>query len=516
MKKNKKQTSIKTIIAIPLILIIIFLTLPIIFQENNPTSNKLNKQQKALPLKTQNPFTHYFNLFKQFYAPKSKQGQNKKFTKLNNSLIANAKTQKNTKKNLPINQEEVKTQKQTEERNNYYTQENGNPPSSYQVNRTFEEPFVKQEPFEDFLMEGLYETSQLDPFEKKQTARKNVFDILTPPVFAFLPSANQKENSLTQNSPLLKQANSRESKTIIFNDNSSVNRVSSSAGNYLNGLFSPFSKNSTAGIDKLDISGLPFETQSNLVASKLNTIHNQNSYGRDNSSNSQDSQNGREKPRPPLPPKDTFDPTKWEPEVNTSCDTEKILNSEQQNNLAKQPVKIDTCDPDISKKLAKVNEKIQKEHQFLIVSGRYKGKIMIPTTLSLPEKVLTSIASDEEGIFTLNLPKELRGKQFSKNTEKTEFNFVSALKPEVFEKLMKDEKTILLSVDTLDLSRHPQNTILIQSGEIETYLGADKIIKDINNFPAKQAEIKKMLKQKETEDKKQKAQDLQDKINSAI
>ncbi|MBQ4493244.1 MAG: hypothetical protein II972_01385 [Elusimicrobiaceae bacterium] len=513
MEKNKKQTSIKAIMAIFVILIIVFLALPIIFQEEKTALDKLNKQQKALPLKTQNPFTHYFNLFKQFYTPK-----NKEFKKLNNSLLAKkeADTIKNTQQNTyPAVSVASAGQTQPQQENNYYEENKNYSAQPYIEPEQKEDTFVPQEPFEDFLVEGLYETSQLAPIETKLLARKKVFDILTPKPFTLLPSTKEIEKTLTNSSPLQVKTNAQESKTILFNDNSNTNKISTAAGNYINGIFSPFSKNNSATMGKIDINGLPFETQSTLVASRLNTIHHQNSSGKNNNS-SQGSQNNGENPKPPLPPKDTFDPTKWETEVNTSCDMEKMLNTEQQNNLAKQPVKIDTCDPDISQKLAKVNEKMQKEHQFLIVSGRYKGKIMIPTTLSLPEKVLTSIASDEEGIFTLNLPRELRGKQFSKNTEKTEFNFVSALKPEVFEKLMKDEKTILLSVDTLDLLKHPQNTILIQSGEIETYLGADKIIKDINNFPTKQAEIKKMLKQKETEDKKQKAQDLQNKINSAI
>ena len=158
---------------------------------------------------------------------------------------------------------------------------------------------------------------------------------------------------------------------------------------------------------------------------------------------------------------------------------------------------------------------MQKNYNYLLVSGRYKGKIMIPAFNSLSDTILTFGIQSESQDF-LNYPKQLQGKQFAKNTKQTDFKFVADLNPQVFEQIMKEENTILLSVDEQDQKRYPDKTILIQSGEIETFPGVFRIIDEINNFPQKQAALKKAAREQENQDKEQKAQDLQNKINSAI
>ena len=132
---------------------------------------------------------------------------------------------------------------------------------------------------------------------------------------------------------------------------------------------------------------------------------------------------------------------------------------------------------------------------------------MIPAMSSLPDRVLTTTMTSETNEL-LNMPEELSIKNLAQNTEETEFEFVSALKPQVFDQIMKDEKTILLSVDEEDLKRYPNKTILINSGEIETYTGANKIIKDINEFPATLENRKKEQELQVQQDIKQKTQDL--------
>ena len=383
------------------------------------------------------------------------------------------------------------------------------------------QPYVEQQVFNNILIEGLYETSHTDPYEVKQAARKTLFDIFSPRKrLALLNTQISAEPLLVQNnSSTLPQTtienNSNEKEeTSLFNIN--VNTPNNLKGTYNYGSLDSFNINQILG--QLDIKGLSFDEQANLVTDRLNAVRQINNFqqaalnhsgGNNNHYNQQ--HNGH--PNPPLPPKDTFDPNKWDKQILSSCSMEdpQEEQTQTQKNTESKSEKIDTCDPELNDKLDKVSPNMQKEYTYLLVSGRYKGKIMIPAKLSLSDRVLSSISADEWGIETLRLPKDL-----NKNTEKTEFEFVSALKPQAFENIMKEDKIILLSVDEEDIKKYPEKTILIQSGEIETYSGANKIIKDINNFPAKIAALKILRQKQEQEDKDQKAQNLQQKINSSL
>ena len=90
------------------------------------------------------------------------------------------------------------------------------------------------------------------------------------------------------------------------------------------------------------------------------------------------------------------------------------------------------------------------------------------------------------------------------------------LNPQIFNQMMQDEKTILISVDPQDQKRYPQKTILIESGEIETFSGVTRIVDEINNFKQKQEQLKKAAQEQEKLEKEQKTQDLKNKINSVI
>ena len=528
----KKQSSNKRVIFYMVcIVVFIFLMLPLIFQDKNSSLQEKPPQQQALPLKTENPFTHYFNLFKNFYTPKNKKGQNR-FSKINNALEAKNTADKTKKEQaLAPNAANFSGEQTPSAQNNYYEEtgsleytEQEKYPKTYDPSQEGDNYFVIQEPFEDFLMEGLYETSQLDPYEAKQTARKNIFDIFSAGPLALLPADRQTEQSLTK-APLLAKTNlPQETKTILFNDGTKTNMVSASAGNYISSVLNPFSKNNNI-TEGINIDGLPFETQADLVASRLNTINSNNHSSYDNKPNTSGQNDQPVKPPfPPKPPKDTFDPTKWDPQVDVACsvpsqesvreDTAQPKDA-QQENQGKQPEKIEHCDQDLQDKLPKVNNNMQKDYNYLLVSGRYKGKIMIPAFNSLSDTILTFGIQSVSQDF-LNYPKQLQGKQFSKNTKPTNFKFVVDLDPKIFNQMMQEEKTILLSVDPEDQKRYPEKTILIQSGEIETFPGVFRIIDEINNFPQKQAELKKAAQEKEAQENQQKAQDLQNKINAAI
>lgn len=523
-QKSNRKTQIKfAVCSIVFIMLAIFLSLPLLFQENLDKEISFSAEKAALPLKTENPFTHYFELFKKFYGPNR---EKKTFTKENLPLLA-----KNTTKQAiyqeesdPVIKQEQVEQKDKTKKDYYAYEEEENSQLLNFLDET-EKPFVEQKPFEDIAITGLYETSQTDPYEVKQAARKTLFGIFAPRRLPFI-TAHQ------QNSALFNKPNFTPSiAEPIQPKNTPVNQTQAQGSNYWDntnnyhhGPLESFKYNNQIN-DSLAFEGLSFDEQIKLVAGKLNSMREQSSVVNSNTGynaphgNSQQNQSGSnvKPPLPPTPQKDTFDPSKWDTKILGSCSQDEIQNEdqpsqEQEPAAVKEPdTKIDTCDPFLNEKLKPVDTKMQQEHTYLIVSGRYKGKIMIPAYLSLPQRVLTSMASDNMGIATLNMPKELRG-----NTEKTQFNFVSALKPQAFEQIMKDEKTILLTVDEADLERFPQKAILIQSGEIETYSGANKIIQEINKFPSKLEELKKAQQIKAEEDKTKKENDLKKQLEKNL
>lgn len=522
-KRNcyKKSPCVIITVYIILFLIVVFLSLPLIFQEETASWQISKSKAQALPLKTENPFTNYLKLLRNFYTPSK---QKKAFTRVNNPLLA-----KNTAK------QETFAQQQEQDQTTYIEEKEQAVPNYYNYDNVeipfFEPPqepknnLVEQENFIPIPMEGLYETSQTDPYEVRQAARRTLFDIFSPRRrLALLNQPGSSQSIFVKNSTI-QDDKQNIAATQTGTENYSFPLTMAYAplqakNSYDYGFLDSFNRNQQL-LEPLHLSGLSFEDQVNLVAGRLNIIR-RNNYRQ----NSSDNNNGRDNPnpKPPLPLKDTFDPNKWEKKLSTSChksdgnDSIEKAEEKQNDKITKDSnQKIDICDPEINKKLTKIDSKMQEGYNYLMVSGRYKNKIMIPAASSLPIILLTtSISSDEDGIYTLNLPKELRGKQLSKNTEKTEFEFVSALKPQVFEQIMKDEKTILLSVDEEDAKRFPTKTILIQSGEIETYQGANKIIGDINKFPSMQEKLKQEFQKQAQLEKEQKVQSLNDKLTSVM
>ncbi len=558
--ENSKTVSSKIIVLYLVgILVVIFLSLPLIFQEETNPVNKQNKEQEVLPLQSENPFTYYFKLFKNFYSSSKRQERNT-FSKIKNNLeaknnVAGTALRRGAQQYMASKSSGNISEEQTAMASkNYYAEENA--PQQYYQNekqqqiqnslQELTEPFAKQEPFEDFLMEGLYDTSELDSYERKSEARKKALDIINPSPFAFLPSAEMTEKPLAKNtSQIITQKNTpQEAKTILFSDGTKTNRVSASASKYINKVFNPFKTTETIA-DKINLAGLPFETQAGLVSAKLNDIYTDNQASSSSSGSSYpygpDNQGGQSgptprpplPPNPPAPPQDTFDPTKWDPKVDVLCSVPSFTAVQEAPALLKplgqpqetqtqektqeesNPDKIEHCDQELQDKLPKVNNEMQQNYNYLLVSGRYQGKIMIPAYNSLSDTILTFGIQSVDQNF-LNYPQQLQGKKFSENTKPTNFEFAVDLNPQVFEQMLRDDKTILISVDPQDQQRHPEKTILIQSGEIETFSGVNRIIDEINNFPQKQAELKRAAKENEKKEKEQKAQDLQNKINSAI
>ena len=552
-KKDRRRSKLspKKVCSLSILLVlVVFLSLPLIFKDpdEKQAQEDANINTKVLPLKTENPFTHYLKLLKNFYSADKNKNQKKEFKKTRNSLVA----RKTPSENYYFQEEQPSGQfsqgssasaSQYEQRNdgNYYNYDDVDINNLQNFNKHYteqtQEHFVEQKPFEDFAMEGLYETSQTDPFEVKQASKRTLFDILTPPALPLLAQAKQDNYSLINTF-----ANDDTSLTdTTFDKNSLNSSVQHRNTNYRRPALSYFSKPAHTGIfdsftnaspilRPLDISDLPFDAQADLVSGRLNTIREANyaqshsrpqKPGDNNKPNPQDPQDPHG-PKPPVHKQNTFDPTKWDNNVKEECsfsafeEEEPAPTEQNTNNSDNSDDKIDTCGPEYLEKINPVNQKMQQDYNYLIVSGRYNDRIMIPEEFSLADKVLRAIHTQDSYDNTLNLPQELRDENFKENTKQTRFNFVSELKPQVFDRIMQDEKTILLSVDPEDVEKYPTKTILIQSGEIENYSGANRIVDEINGFIAKQAELKKQEKQKEEEAKEQKTQDLKEKIESAI
>ena len=287
ISKIKKLSITKIIAYIICFLIILFLALPLIFKDK--------KQNETFPFRKETIFDNYYNSFKNFYFSKNGKKQNQ-FAKIKNDLETKKAFSKISSALAEVYKEE---EENSGTRNNYYLEEENyirpllpkpeeensdkqNYPQAEEQNETF----AIQEPYEDFLMEGLYETSQLDPYEAKQIAKQTVFDIFAPRTIAFLPSNTQFEQPLTKNIVLFNQNNvAGETKNILLNNKNQTNSVAASAGNYINGVFNPFSQNSNLTKGKIDIKGLTFEDQASLVASKLNTVNQNNQYRRHSGAN---------------------------------------------------------------------------------------------------------------------------------------------------------------------------------------------------------------------------------------
>lgn len=551
-KKNKRRTrftSKRFFILVIALILIIFLALPLIFQD--PYEEELEilaKQEKALPLKTENPFTHYLKLLKNFYTPGKGTNDKKQFTQVNNSLFA-----KNTadyyREELPptlspqatvaasLNKEGTTA---TEIGANYYAQETASNPF-YNLLQEPQDPFVEQKPFDNILIEGLYETSHTDPYEVKQAARRTLFDIFSPRNRLALLSPNLSSSSLFAKNDIngvynYEQTNSNQEGTKSTRNfqhkEQTYDRIG--VGNSYNyGSLNTFGSNVVLG--NFDIKGLPFESQASLVSGRLNTIYQNNTSSKPHSNKdnpNRPNNHPHNNPLPPPPPANTFDPNKWETELKDSCsspdsvtvqeqDQEQFAEAKQDTKTeAKQDVKtedkIPYCDPQLIDKLDLVDKTMQKDYKYIFVSGKYNGKIMIPEKNSLPDKVRDAMTSNEArllGIDNIELPPELSDE---KNTETTQFEFVRAIKPQLLDKLMQDEKTILVTVDEDFASQYQDKSILMQSGEIETYSGANRLIKEINNFPQKQIQIRQAMQKQEQEDKTQKTQDLKQKIETNI
>lgn len=521
-KKNKKNRCASKrffIMAICLILIL-FLALPLIFQDPDEQQEIFNKQLKTLPLKNENPFSRYLRLLKNFYTPGKKTNEQKQFTQVEKPLFAknaDAYYQEELPPTLSAQATAASSlnKENSPANNDYYSQETA-PDPFYDLIQEPQEPIVEQKTFDNILIEGLYETSHTDPYEVKQAARKTLFDIFSPRRRLSLLSPNLAPSLFTNNNtydaPDINESANRNTRSFQLNGQNYDNFGAGNSYNY--GSLDTFGTGQVLG--DLDIKGLPFDEQLNLVASRLNTVRNNNASRHRPSKYRPNQANNRQHNHHFQPPPDTFDPSKWDTEILSSCNQSETQEEQEPATVKEPDTKIDTCDPFLNEKLKPVDTKMQQEHTYLIVSGRYKGKIMIPAYLSLPHRVLTSMAADNQGIATLNMPKELSGKRLLENTETTRFEFVSALKPQVFEQIMNDEKTILLTVDKADVERFPQKAILIQSGEIETYHGTNNIIKEINDFPSKLEQIKQEEKKKEQEDKTQKAQDLKQQIETNL
>ena len=610
-KKSKKIICFKISGYILLSLFLIFLALPLIFQEDYVITSEKTKNSTALPFKTENPFTEYLRLFKNFYNPDkiTKKGT-KSFSKTDNSLVA-----KNTStevSNKVIYEEEPPVLNQT--RNSLENPYVANAKSYYTYSFDEEEeildliqdaenqaPFVEQKTFEDFAMEGLYDTSHTDPYEVKKAAKENLLGIISPIRRPVLTPKQNTERMLASNifSNETKNANFSNDILEARNTNSKprsftpreykAQRAGANNSFYDYGSLNSFNYSNPL-MNRIDLDGLSFEDQVELVSGRIHAIHQANMQNATNNSgtngNSENPNNGTNNthnghnnghnnhhpnrpPLPPGPPRDTFNPTLWDNNVSESCEgsPEDILhgntspeNTSLENNIPTSlnwfgigepqqqeqtpiqiqiqtqtqeqeslitelentenqentnPDKIDPCTSESVDRLDRINSEMQKNHNYFIVSGRYRGQIMIPAMSSLPDRVLTTTMTSETNEL-LNMPEELSIKNLAQNTEETEFEFVSALKPQVFDQIMKDEKTILLSVDEEDLKRYPNKTILINSGEIETYTGANKIIKDINEFPATLENRKKEQELQVQQDIKQKTQDLKENIESSI
>jgi|GEM_PF-3353392 hypothetical protein len=536
-KKNKKNVKFTSkrffILAISLILII-FLALPLIFKDSSEMElQKSGKQTTALPLGSENPFTHYLKLLKDFYTPNKNSSQQKQFTKTNNALLAKNKEDIYQEELPPtLSPQATPTASLNKEEsasatNNYYAEEAAENPF-YNLMQEPQDPFVEQKPFDNIIIEGLYETSHTDPYEVKQAARRTLFDIFSPKRRLALLSPRVSGSALFTGNNIQETPQTNTSTNAIrttdiqtrtFNTDTSYLSSGIDGSNYNYGSLESFHTNQI--YSNLDLSGLSFEDQANIVTARLNNIIQRDNYARRRDSNNngqtdQNNGNNNKPPRPPLPQKDSFDPTKWNQTATDSCNSERHNQAVAMEEESEQSSQGTTSHPIIpcavdSDKMDRVEDKMQAEHKYLIVSGRQKGKIMIPSYSSLAEDVLTRIPSKSNPFKTLNTPKEIRKKGA---TEKTDYKFVNALKPEVFRQVMRDEKTILLSVDPIDLILYPANTILIRSGEIETYEGVNKIIAEINNFSTKQAEIKKFLKEKEEMEKQQKLEEISQKIES--
>ena len=602
-KKSKKIICFKISGYILLSLFLIFLALPLIFQEDYVITSEETKNSTALPFKTENPFTEYLRLFKNFYNPDkiTKKGT-KSFSKTDNSLIA-----KNTStevSNKVVYEEEPPVLNQT--RNSLENPYVANAKSYYTYSFDEEEeildliqdaenqaPFVEQKTFEDFAMEGLYDTSHTDPYEVKKAAKENLLGIISPIRRPVLTPKQNTERMLASNIFSNETKNTDFSYDIleVRNTNSKprsftpreykAQRAGANNSFYDYGSLNSFNYSNPL-MNRIDLDGLSFEDQVELVSGRIHAIHQANMQNATNNSgtngNNGNTNNGNNNtpnghnnghnnhhpnrpPLPPGPPRDTFNPALWDTNVTESCEgapentmvetneapislnwfgigeeqphaqpqepiqlqkqdssNTEVQSTEVQNTGNQEntnPDKIDTCTSESVDRLDRINSDMQKNHNYFIVSGRYRGQIMIPAMSSLPDRVLTTTMTSDANEL-LNMPAELSGNNLAQNTEKTEFEFVSALKPQIFDQIMKDDKTILLSVDEEDLRRYPNKTILIKSGEIETYTGANKIIKDINDFPAKLEELKKAQEIKEQQDKEQKTQDLKENIESLM
>ena len=532
-KRNTRFTSKRFFILAISLVLITFLALPLIFSDSTESKEQdFTGPAKALPLKTENPFTRYLKLLKNFYSSGKKINGKKDFTKTNNSLLA-----KNTteiyKEELPPTLSPQATAVSSLHKgedaptNNYYAAETAENPF-YNLMQEPQNPFVEQKPFDNILIEGLYETSHTDPYEVKQAARRTLFDIFSPrrrrlsllsPSVSSAPllTMNNVQNSLQGN---ISSSNPTDLGTYSSN---AINYNSSGARRTYNyGGLSSFTTNKAYG--NIDISGLSFEDQANLIAAKLNTINQTNNESRQSSQSSYSSSssannNGKNNnPQKPLP-KNTFDPNAWNQEVlKGGCHTSNT-NTESENQEAnanqQDPNKILFCDPELIDRLNRVNKKMQEDYKYIFVSGRYEGQIMIPAHNSLSDNVRTAITYTgiAAGIDNIELPEEIKN---DKNTQETNFEFVRSIKPQLFEQLMKNENIILISTDPMDMIMHPLNTIHIDSGAIETYSGANKLIGQINDFKAQQEKVRKFLKQKEEKEKKEKLQDLGNKIESNL
>lgn len=522
-KDCKKCSKKKCYIYVVGIMIILFLSLPLIYQEETLETQESKNKSAALPLKTENPFIRYLNLLKDFYLPGKTNKQTQAFTRKNNALFAKNSSQAGNiyQGENPYNSEvrNSLTLQQEAQNNDYYNYQNTaapfvNTPEQEQTSIHGDNSLLIQ-------TEGLYEASRTDPYEVRREARRTLFDIFSPlRRLARLSAQKGEETLFDNNDSLLSTQNNLASATntntgfyrqegnkYYFQNNSTA--INSAF--YDKGLLDAFD-NPYGTTEKINLEGLSFEDQVNLVAGKLNTVRQTNQQARKNNNQNP---NGPKPPFPPPPPKNTFIPTAWDKEVRpaNACSAEETpenaANAKNKNGLDKIPF----CQ---SEELTPVNQNMQQKYKYLMVSGRYNKKIMIPEKNTLADAVLFFKIQDDQAFNSLYSPKELDGKNFDKNTQKTDFEFVKALDPRVFNQIMKDENIILLSVDEEDLKRYRDKTILIKDGEIETYSGANRIINEINNFPAKQEQIRKEMKMQETQERTKKQISLIRKITNFL
>ena len=501
-KACKKCSKKKYCIYIVSAMIIIFLSLPLICQEETLEIQESKNKSAALPLKTENPFVHYLSLLKDFYLPGKTNKPAQAFTGKDKALFAKNTSQAGNiyQGENPYNSEvrnSLALQQEAQNKNNYNYQNTAAP----SVN-TPEPAFINGDNLLLIQTEGLYETSRTDPYEVRREARRALFDIFTPLRRLTRLSSQKGEETLFDNDNFLLSAQNNLPSAANVNTgfyrqkgNSNYFQNNSAAidrDSYDDGLLDAFN-NPYGTMDKINLEGLPFEDQVNLVAGKLNTVRQTTQQTRENNKQNPDRPNP---PFPPAPPKNTFNPTAWDKEVRTadSCSTEETPENAANAKNKEALDKIPFCQ---SEDLTPVNQNMQQKYKYLMVSGRYNTKIMIPEKNTLADAVLFFKIQDDKTFSSLYSPQELEGKNFDKNTQKTDFEFVKALDPKVFNQIMKDENIILLSVDEEDLKRYQDKTILIKDGEIETYSGANRIIKEINEFPAKQEQIRKEMKKQE-------------------